>query len=134
MARTEMIPTSIGLEDARRRIARWRETRTHRGAPMPAVLWAAAVAFAQQHGVAQTAGRLRVDYGALKKRLDAAGGAAPRAPSPAFVEVAVGAPTGLGACVIEVTGRRGRRLRVEVSGLPVSDLVALAQGLWVHAG
>lgn len=76
MARTEMIPTSIGLEDARRRIARWRETRTHRGAPMPAALWAAAVAFAQQDGLYRTARRLRVDYGTLKKRMDAAGGAA----------------------------------------------------------
>jgi len=49
--------TSIGLEKTRRHIARWRETRTHRGAPMPAVLWAAAIALARQHGLAATARR-----------------------------------------------------------------------------
>ena len=128
MARTETIPTSIGREDARRRIARWRETHPHRNAPMPAALWAAAVAVAQQGGLYRTARRMRVDYGTLKKRLEAAGGAAPMAPSPAFVEFAAARP-GLGGGLMEVTGRDGRRLRGEVSPLPVSDLVALAQGV-----
>ena len=54
--------TSIGLEQTRRRITRWRGTRTHRGAPMPAVLWAAAIALARQHGLYTTARALRVDY------------------------------------------------------------------------
>ena len=43
--------TSIGLEQTRRHIARWRAMRTHRGAPMPAALWAAAIALARQHGL-----------------------------------------------------------------------------------
>jgi hypothetical protein len=46
---------------------------------MPAALWAAAVALARQHGLYLMARALRVDYGALKKRMDAAG--AGRGPS-----------------------------------------------------
>jgi hypothetical protein len=87
--------TALGLEEARRRIARWRETRPYRGAAMPTALWAAALALARQHGLYTTARTLRVDYGSLKKRLgpaDAGG-----VPSPAFVELPPAArPSGLG--------------------------------------
>jgi hypothetical protein len=123
--------TSIGLEQTRRRITRWREARTHRGAPMPATLWAAAIALARQHGLYTTARALRVDYGSLKKRLDAAG--AGRVPSPAFVELPAARPTGLGPCVIDLEAPRGRRMRIEVSGVTVADLVTLTQVAWARA-
>ena len=82
--------TLIGLEQTRRRITRWRETRTHRGAPMPAALWTAAIAFARQHGLYPTARALRLDYGSLKKRRDAVG--AGRVSSPTFVELPAARP------------------------------------------
>lgn len=123
--------TSIGLEKTRRRITRWRETRTHRGAPMPAALWAAAITLARQHGRYTTARALRIDYGALKKRLDAAG--AGRVPSPTFVELSAARPTGLGPCVIDLEAPRGRRMRIEVSGVTVADLVTLTQVAWDRA-
>ena len=107
---------SSGLEQTRRRITRWRETRTHRGAPMPAALWTASIALARQHGLYTTARTLRVDYGSL--------------PSPAFVELPAARPTGLGPCVIDLGGRRGRRLRIEVTGVTVADLVTLTQVAW----
>ncbi len=127
MAATD-ISTSLGLEDARRRIARWRETRPSRGAAMPAALWAAAVALARQHGLWTTARTLRVDYGTLKKRLNGAAGGP--APAPAFVELPAARPTGFGPCVIELAARRGRRLRIEVPGVTLADLVALTQMAW----
>lgn len=120
--------TSIGLEKTRRRIARWRETRSYRGAPMPAVLWAAAIALARQHGLYTTARALRVDYGALKTRLSTA--EAGRVPSPAFVELPAARPTGLGPCVIDLEAPRGRRMRIEVTGVTVADLVTLTQVAW----
>jgi len=120
--------TSTGLETTRRRIARWRATRTHRGAPMPAALWAAAIALARQHGLYPTARTLRIDYGSLKKRLDMAG--ADRAPSPAFVELPTARPTGLGPCVIDLEAPRGRRLRIEITGVTMADLVRLTQAAW----
>jgi hypothetical protein len=120
--------TSIGLEKTRRRIARWRETRRYRGAAMPASLWAAAVALARQHGLSTTARTLHVDYGSLRKRRDAAG--AGRVPSPAFIELPAARPPGLGPCVIDLQGARGRRLRIEVTGVTVDDLVTLTQVAW----
>jgi len=121
-------PTSIGLEATRRRITRWRETRTHRGAPMPAPLWAAALALARQHGLYTTARALHLDYGSLKKRLDTAG--AGHGAAPAFVELPVARPTGLGPCVIDLEAPRGGRMRIEVTGVTVADLVTLTQGAW----
>jgi hypothetical protein len=32
--------------------------------------------------------------------------------------------------VIDLEGRRGRRLRIEVTGVTVADLVTLTQGAW----
>ena len=122
--------TSIGLKQTRRHIARWREMRTHRGAPMPAVLWAAAMALARQHGLSTTARALGIDYGSLKKRLDAAG--AGGVPPPAFVELPAARPTGLGACVIDLEAPRGGRMRIEMTGVTVADLVTLTQVAWGH--
>lgn len=123
--------TSIGLEQTRRQITRWRETRTHRGAPMPATLWTAAIALARQHGLYTAARTLHVDYGSLKKRRDAAEGG--RVASPTFVELPVARPTGLGPCVIDLEVPRGGRMRIEVMGVTVADLVTLTQGAWGRA-
>jgi hypothetical protein len=116
---------SLGLRQTRQRITRWRETRTHRGAPMPATLWAAAVALGRQHGLSTTARTLRLDYGSLKKRLDRAKGG--RVSAPAFIELPA---AGLGPCVIDLAAPRGRRLRIEVTGVRMADLVLLAQAAW----
>ena len=120
---------SLGLQQTRRRIVRWRETRTHRGAPMPTTLWTAAVVLARQHGPSTTARTLRLDYGSLKKRLDTAGPG--RVPPPAFVELPTAArPPGLGSCVIDLAAPRGRRLRIEVTDVTMADLVMLTQVAW----
>ncbi len=124
--------TSSGLEKTRRRIARWRERRPYRGAAMPAALWAAAVASARQHGLYTTARTLHVDYGSLKKRLATAG--AGRVPAPAFIELPPGRPSGLGPCVIDLHGARGRRMRIEVAGVTVADLVTLTRVAWGRDG
>ena len=134
MARTAQTrSTSTRLNQTRRLIARWRETRRHRHAAMPATLWDAAVAAARQHGLYRTARTLRVDYGALKKHLEARAGEAPAFASPTFVQLAPSGPTSLvpGACVIEIDGPRGT-LRIRLGGLALGDLVAVAQ-LWGEA-
>ena len=123
--------TAIGLEQTRRRITRWRDTRTHRGAPMPAALWTAAIALARQHGLSTTARALRLDYGSLKTRRDAAG--AGRVSSPTFVELPAARPTGVGSCVIDLEAPRGGRMRIEVTGVTVADLVTLTQVAWGRA-
>jgi hypothetical protein len=123
--------TSIELERVRQRIARWRKTRPYRGAAMPATLWGAAVALARQHGLYRAARTLGIDYGSLKKRLSTT--ATGRVPSPAFVELPGARPIGLGPCVIDLEAARGRRLRIEMSGVTMADLVTLAQLAWARA-
>jgi hypothetical protein len=121
---------SSGLEQTRRRIALWREQRAYRGAPMPAALWRAAVALARRHGLSATARTLRLDYGSLKRRLNTAGR---ENASPAFVELPALAPLGLGPCVIEVEAAQGGRMRIEVAGVTVAELVMLTQGAWARS-
>lgn len=126
---TDLATTADSL---RARIAHWRETRTSRGGAMPAGLWAEAIVMARKRGVASTARVLSIDYASLKRRL-AADGASAIASGPTFVEVGAGV-LGLGACVIAIDGHRGRRLRLEVSGLRVSDLLAIVQVAWGRRG
>jgi hypothetical protein len=77
-------------------------------------------------GCTRRRARCTLDYGSLKKRLDAAGGAQ-RVLAPAFIELPAARPTGLGPCVIDLEGRRSRRLRIEVTGVAAADPVTLAQ-------
>jgi hypothetical protein len=56
------------LKRVRRRIERWRWTRT-KGSPMPAVLWTAAVELARGLGAHQVARELGIGYQSLKNRL-----------------------------------------------------------------
>ena len=57
------------LKDLRRRFERWRRTRKVR-TRIPEPLWAAAVRLAGRYGIHRTAKVLRVDYYALKKRVE----------------------------------------------------------------
>ena len=118
------------FDGVRRAFEHWR--RTHRPrAPLPARLWARAVEVAREHGVHATARRLPLEYYALKQRLDAAG--AGRGPAPAFVELPAVRPSGLGPCVIDLEAPGGGRMRIEVTGVTVTDLVTLTQGAWGRA-
>ncbi len=131
----QQIPTdpATAAEPVRAHIAQWRETRTHRGAAMPAAPWAAAVVVARRHGLAPTARVLGVDYATLKRRLAVEGQPATD-PGPTFVDLGAAPPLRVGACVIAIDGRRGRRLRLEVSSLCLADLVALVRVAWGRRG
>ena len=133
MAHTEQTRSgSTRLDDTRRRVERWRETRPHQHASMPPTLWDAAVAAARQHGLYRTARALRVDYGALKKHLEAAAGAAAARSSTTFVELAPSGPTSPRGCVIEIDGPHGT-LRVRLGDLALRDIVAMAHLVWDDA-
>ncbi len=58
------------LAGTRRRFDRWRRTRKGRSR-IPETLWASAVKAAGRYGVNKTAQALRLDYYALKKRVEA---------------------------------------------------------------
>src|SRR5439155_26706828 len=107
-------------------------------------LWATAVELAREHGVSPTAQALHLEYGKLKRLLEAAGGVkksrpakAPRAgprrarfaAPPAFVELMTTPAAGLAECVIELEGRRGK-LRIQWKGTTAPDLAGLSRALW----
>ena len=121
------------LEHVELRFKRWRESR-QRGEHIPPALWAAAVAVAKEHGLYRVAHELRVDFDGLKRRVEHAGGTAPRGGiDPRFVELfATAAPTaaGLRECVVELENARGAKMRVELSGNGLAGLAGLCSTFW----
>jgi hypothetical protein len=93
---------------------------------MPPALWQAAVAAAREHGLYATTRALHIDYGALKKRLDAVG-AEPSA-GPMFVEIP---PAKLAAAgyLIEIVGPRGT-IRIHAPALALEQIAALTFVAW----
>ena len=122
--------TTTKLSRVCREFEHWRRTRPRRS-PIPTSLWALAVAHARAVGVHATARRLRLDYYALKQRVDATG--APRASAgAAFVEVVPTGPTpaAVSECVIDLADARGATMRIRLTGPALPDLVALSQSFW----
>ena len=130
--RTRTTPArTTTLSSVCREFEHWRRTRPHRSA-IPASLWALAVEHARTVGVHATARRLRLDYYALKQRVDAAAAGAPRASAPpAFIEVVPGGPlpAGVSECVIDFADARGT-MRIAVKSAALPDLAALSQSFW----
>lgn len=122
------------FHSARRAFERWRESRAS-GSRIPEDLWSAAVALARKHGVSKTSLELRLDYYALKDRLEA--GAAERTGSeedrPRFVEIVAGATKPTRGCILEIEDRRRARLRIELSGEATLQVERVARALWSAA-
>jgi hypothetical protein len=126
------------LEAVREALTDWRRRHGGRGRPIPESLWSEAAEVARVSGVAATARALRVDATRLARRVVGEGESAPRRmeESATFVEVGgleLGGPRRL--AVVELVGREGDRVRVEVvdgAGSAV-DLVALARAFWSRA-
>lgn len=127
----------VMMERVRQRFEQWRRTRTPGRSPIPASLWAAAVALAREHGVYTTSQLLRLDYAALKRRLSPTAGdrksVGPATSRPTLIELRP-APGLSPPCVIEIESSWGGRMRVQVPQVTVSDLVALTLGVWRNGG
>lgn len=130
MAARGAVPTEI--TELRHRVERWRRTRRGHG-PMPAELWAEAVAVARRRGLYETARGVGIDYGSLVKRMrdEARGPEAGRSVAVEFVEWTgaeilgrVAVPTG---AVVEMSDTSGRRVTVRMGageGVDVAGIVA----------
>ncbi len=122
------------LEGLRQRFERWRRTRKVRSR-IPEPLWASAVKLAGRYGIHRTAKALRVDYCALKKRVDGAP-AATASKTPAevagaqFLELPATAWVGCGECTLELEDAGGAKLRVHLKGFETPDLAALSRSFW----
>jgi hypothetical protein len=136
--RTDALPAR--LQGLRRRFERWRRTRKVR-TRIPEPLWAAAVKLAGRYGIHRTAKALRVDYYALKKRVeqnaviagaqqDSAATASKMAAEGEFLELPAAAWPGAGECRLELEDADGAKLRVHLKGFAAPDLAALSRSFW----
>jgi hypothetical protein len=146
--------TSQELNKLRQRVDEWRAREGGRGSQIPDQLWNDAVGVAQDVGVWATAKTLRFNYERLKARVNQAGGgegiamvrrtepveratatrgrhastASKGNAGPSFVALEMGQLSSGARTVIELVGRHGDRMRVELTG--GVDVVGLAQTLW----
>jgi len=130
MARKAELEVPTGMQRICRRFERWR--RSHRGRlPIPEGLWASAATVAREHGVFRTAKVLRLEYGKLKRMVEAAPGSPqPSVAQTAFLEL-MPQPVGVADCLIEVEGPGGK-MRLQWKGATASDLAGLIR-LWKSA-
>ncbi len=123
---TKALPAS--LEALRRRFERWRRSRTGRSR-IPDALWTAAVRAAGRYGLHRTIRALRLDYYALKKRVEnAASDSEPgREAAATFLELPVPVSGGVSECVVELEDSGGAKMRVHLKGGAVPDVTALVR-------
>jgi len=142
---------SAELNDLGRRVAEWREEHGGRGSRIPDEVWQDAVRVAGVDGVWATAKALRFNYEALRRRVRQGGSgtvvekprkvggtAATRARrtevapggsgGARFIALEMGQLGGAGRTVIDLLGRHGDRMRVDVAG--GVDLAGLVQTFW----
>jgi len=118
MARGALVPGTLSLDEVGRQIENWRRLRPHR-TMMPEDLWQAAAAVARTRGIHPVARALRLDYYALKRRLDSRAAAA-------FVEVTACPPPA--ECLVEMEHPDGGRMRLRLSS--EDALVRLGEAFW----
>jgi hypothetical protein len=124
-------PISTRLQRTRRRFKHWRRTRKG-GSPIPAALWASAVELAKDYGLNKTTQALRLDYNALKKRLESAShhSSSGENAGSAFFELVPPSPALFPECLIELENPHGAKMRVHVKGANIPDLAALSSAFW----
>jgi hypothetical protein len=99
-------------------------------------LWRLAAELAGAYGLCRTARVLRLDYPALKRHVQAAGRPSESRPELAFIELVPSArpwptgPAGVPECILECENVAGAKLRVQLKGVAVPDLVALSRSFW----
>ena len=130
---TDMKNTSLEfrsqIEPVRQELEAWRRTRKHRE-PIPPPIWQAMARLSRVHGLSPVSQALRINYYDLKRRMGPLRKVSsdPEGKSPAFVELNVSPPTGVG-CVVEVEDR-GARMTLR---LPVgcgTDPLGLLHAFW----
>lgn len=116
------------LMGVQRRVEAWRSRGGGRGSRIPEELWNEAVEVAQVAGLHATARALHFNYERLKER---AGPSAGKQSGDAnqFVEFQLPQVSGGAKLVVDLWGREGEQVRMELSGVSGMDVVALAQTL-----
>jgi len=121
------------LESGRQQFEQWRRGRKLH-TPIPEWLWARAVKLGGKYGVSRTARILRVGYYSLQERVQRATACSPAScptgSEPAFLELAVPSAPGTAECLVEWEDPNGAKMRIQLKGVQVPDLVALSRSFW----
>ena len=123
------------VERVRQRLERWRRTRKKRSR-IPEQLWRESVEVARSYGVNQTARALRLDYYGLKQRLDAGldGSPVEKEGMGSFVELVAASPAEVPECLVELESASGTKMRIQLKGMAVPDVVLLRGLFWGGEG
>ena len=127
-ARTTAI-VADGMEQTRRRLEGWRQTRTA-GMRMPEKLWVAAAKLARRQGVYRTARALGLEYNKLKRLSQSTGAPQQGLATPTFVELMAAQPASGSQCRIEMEGPRGGRMKIELPLASAELVVGLCRVVW----
>jgi hypothetical protein len=93
-------------------------------------LWVAAVELARHAGVNQTARLLHLDGGKLNRQLVAADAGESASMGPAtFVKLVASRPIYSWECIIEMEPPRGGKMRIELKGASMPEVVELSRAL-----
>lgn len=92
---------------------------------------------ARVEGVSATSRALRFSCTGLRERVDRVQAMeredrAEGREAPAFVELGAGALGGVGTTIVEMVGRSGGRMRLELRGTSGVDVMGLVQAFWRH--
>ena len=118
-----MIPED--MQEMLRRLEEWRGANRPRS-PLPNELWTMAVGLARRYNLHRVARTLRLDYGALKRRM------LESAPKPAatFVELIAPSLGNIAECSLEVDSADGaKKVRIQMKGVPPAGLAAVIRGI-----
>ena len=118
----------LDMEQARQELEAWRSTHPPR-CHIPDSLWKRAAELANQHGLYLTSRTLRVDYMRLKKRVQPTSPERKSTGLPRFIELVAPTVAGIAECVVELEGA-GRRMRIQLKGMGVTELVGLSRMVW----
>ena len=132
MSAKEPLEIPVGMQRVCRRFERWRNGHQAR-LPIPEALWAAAAEAAREHGVFRASKVLHLEYGKLKRMVEAVSAAPrPTMEPAAFLEVVPPPTVTLAECLIELEGPRGK-MRIQWKGPTAPDLAGLSRVLWESA-
>jgi hypothetical protein len=128
----------VRLVSLRRRFEEWRRTRKTRSR-IPEPLWDAAMKLADAYGLHRTAKALRVNYYALKKRVEGrvaiGASTASKGDVTTFLELAAPAsasstPVDSCECTLELEDTAGAKMRIHLNGVATPNLVALSRSFY----
>jgi len=118
----------LDMEQARQELEAWRSTHRPR-CHIPDTFWKRAAELASQHGLYLTSRTLRVDYMRLKKRVQPPSPERKSAELPRFIELMAPTMAVIPECVVELEGA-GRRMRIQMKGMGMAELVGLSRMVW----